>query len=360
MSADVKGTGAAGAEIADWEGQARRRGRRQSAVIVGLGVLLVVVAFGATCMGRYAISLQDVLGVFASQFVDIDATWSAQTERMLLGVRLPRILAAILVGAALALSGATYQGTFMNPLVSPDLLGVSSGACVGASVAILMNLNGLGVQLFALGAGLLSVFITTRIPRLFKIRSNLMLVLSGVIVSGIMSSVQGFCKYMADPYDQLQSIVFWTMGSLSSVHMSDIAIVVVPMVVAGGVLIVLRWQINILSLGEHEAKTLGVSVRRVNAIAIVCSTVLTASAVCLCGTIGWVGLVIPHICRMLVGEDNRYLMPATVLMGGVFMLLVDTLARCISSSEIPLSILTGIIGGPLFLLIMVKRGMKVG
>jgi iron complex transport system permease protein len=184
-----------------------------------------------------------------------------------------------------------------------------------------------------------------------------MLVLSGVIVSGIMTSIQGCCKYLADPYDQLQSIVFWTMGSMSSIHMSDIVIVIVPMVIAGAVLIVLRWRLNVLTLGESEAKSLGVSIVKMNRIAILCSTILTACAVCLCGTIGWIGLVVPHIARMLVGSDNRYLLPASLLAGAAFMVLVDSLARCMTSSEIPLSILTGIIGGPIFIAIMARKGL---
>lgn len=338
--------------------EAYARHKRQRTAIVILGVALIVVAFIGLCIGRYPITLPDAWNILVSRVIPIDQSWTDQTQNMLLGIRLPRVLAAVLVGAALALSGATYQGIFKNPLVSPDLLGVSSGACVGASVGILLHLNGLMIGVLALVMGLVSVAITCKIPSFFKSKNALTLVLAGVIVSGIMTSIQGICKYLADPYDQLQSIVFWTMGSLASVHLADLAIVIIPMVIAFVVLMVLRWRLNIMALGDVEAKSLGVSVRMMKGVSITCSTVLTACAVCLSGTIGWVGLVVPHIGRMLVGDDNRFLLPVTILVGGVFMTIVDTLARCLTTSEVPLSILTGIIGGPLFLFILARRGMR--
>jgi iron complex transport system permease protein len=337
---------------------ALERHRRQRAIIGVLAILLIAAIAVGISVGRYPIDLGDALGIFVSRVFPIEQTWTSQTENMLLGIRLPRILAAVLVGAALAVSGATYQGIFRNPLVSPDLLGVSSGACVGASVAILLHMSGFMTEVFALVMGLVAVGITCRIPSFFRSRNALTLVLAGVIVSGIMTSIQGLCKYLADPYDELQSIVFWTMGSLASVHMSDLALVIVPMLVAFAILLVVRWRLNIMALGDVEAKSLGVPVRAMKGLAIVCSTVLTACAVCLTGKIDWVGLVVPHIGRMLVGDDNRFLIPATLLTGSVFMILVDTVARCMTSSEIPLSILTGIIGGPLFLVILARRGMK--
>jgi len=270
--------------------------------------------------------------------LNLEVTWTEQMASVILDIRLPRLAGAFLVGGALSLSGATYQGLFKNPLVSPDLLGVSSGACVGASLAILLNRTSLEIQLAALVMGLLAVFFTITIPKFFRNPSNLMLVLAGIIVSGFMSAILGIIKYVADLESQLASIVFWTMGSLASVKGQDILLVGPVMLVVALILILIRWRINLLSLGDSEAKSLGVNVPRSRGLAIVCATILTACAVCLCGTIGWVGLIMPHLGRLLVGEDNRYLMPASALLGALFMIIVDTIARNLTGSEIPLSI----------------------
>jgi iron complex transport system permease protein len=274
-------------------------------------------------------------------------------------IRLPRVIGAVLAGAALALSGATYQGVFRNTLVSPDLLGVASGAGVGASIAILLHMPNWSIQVFAFILGIVAVLLTLTLPKLLKNNSTLMLVLSGVIVSGFISSVQGLLKYMADTDTELPSIIYWLMGSLVSVQWKSILPLFPAMVIAMIILMLFRWRINLLAFGEAESRSLGVNVRKMNRITIICSTVLTAGAVCMCGTIGWVGLVIPHLSRLLLGEDNRNILPSSILLGATFLLLVDTIARSISSAEIPLSVLTGMIGLPIFIVVLIRKKVLV-
>lgn len=332
--------------------------RKKKIFICGLGLLLVIAVMISLSLGSFSISESQVVKIFFSKIITVEHTWTDQTQNILLSIRFPRILGAVIVGSALAISGTTYQGIFKNPLISPDLLGVSAGACVGASLGILLHFSVFFIQIMALLIGLCSVALTCIIPKLFHNHSNLMLVLSGVVVSGIMNSIQGFTKYIADTDEELPSIVYWTMGSLASVRMREVCMIVIPFILASSVLIILRWRINLLMLGENEVQTLGVNVKLIKIISILCSTVLTACAVCISGTIGWVGLVIPHVGRILVGQDNRHLLPLSLLLGSLFLTIIDTLARNITVSEVPLSIFTGIIGGPLFIIILAKQGMK--
>lgn len=326
---------------------------------------LIACALLALCTGRYTIRLWDAVLVLFSglrQLLGLSPmpqSWDAMAENVIYTLRLPRVAAAILVGGSLSLSGASYQGVFKNPLVSPDLLGVSTGACVGAAIAILLHLNATGIQLLAFGFGLLTVLLTVSIPRLMRNDSLTMLVLSGVIVSGIMGSIMGVIKYVADPETELASITYWQMGCLAKITNSDVLSVSLPILGAMALLIAIRWQINLLSLGDREAKTLGIRIGLTRNIIILCSTLLTACAVCLCGTIGWVGLVIPHLGRILVGPDNIKSIPVSCVLGSIFMLLIDTVARAATTLEIPLSILTGLIGAPFYLYILVKQRMKM-
>ena len=339
-------------------------------IVLISGVALFVVMMICLGLGRFSVPVFQTfkiivnwivsgIGNLFSSNIGLKQTWSDQMSSVILTVRLPRVLGAALIGAALALSGATYQGVFKNPLVSPDLLGVSNGACVGAAFAILCGLPSLGIQMCALVMGLLTVFITTIIPKFFKNNSSLMLVLSGVIVSGFMSAVLGMATYVADPDDELGDIVYWMMGSLSGVRMRDVLIVAPAMIAALIVLIMLRWRVNLLSLGDKEAKSLGVNVPRVRNLTILCSTVLTACSICLCGTIGWIGLVVPHFSRIIIGQDNRFLMPMSAILGAILMVLVDTVSRNLTGSEIPLSIITGVIGAPLFLFLLVVQHTRI-
>ena len=328
-------------------------------LITLLVVLLVVVFFIALCAGRYSIRVTEVVRILASSVFDVTQTWDDRAYGVIFTLRLPRTIGAVLVGAALSLAGAAYQGVFKNPLVSPDLLGVSSGACVGAAIAILLGMNSLGVQTLAFAVGIGAVALTMLIPRLFRSSSMMMLVLSGVIVRGMMDSVVGIIKYIADPETQLADITYWTLGSLVKVLSSDL-FAIAPVIAAGCLMVLLlSWRINILSLGEQEARALGVHVGFVRGVVILCSTLLTASAVCVCGTIGWVGLVIPHLSRITVGQDNTKSIPVSLLMGAIFMVAIDTLARVLTSLELPLSILTGIIGAPFYFMVLAGQRMSL-
>lgn len=319
-------------------------------------VLLTIVAIG---VGRYAISPPTVVKIFLSKILPIPVTWEGQAESVIFTLRLPRILAALLVGSALSLSGAAYQGVFKNPLVAPDMLGVSAGACVGASIGILLNASGLFIQCGALLGGLLAVLLATSIPKIIKNNSMMTLVLAGVIIRGLMDAILGLLKYVADPDTQLASITHWQLGSLASVVWRDIYTMGPPILLAIVVLMLMRWRINILSLGENEAKSLGLDIRHTRGIIILCATVLTACSVCTSGTIGWIGLVIPHFGRMMVGPDNRKLIPLSAVLGAIFLLLIDTLARVLTSAELPLSVLTGLIGAPFYFYLLLKQRMRL-
>lgn len=307
------------------------------------------------CVGKYPISPGECIRILLGARQGIDV----MDVNMLLGVRLPRTMAAVIVGASLALSGAVYQGIFKNPLVSPDFLGVSAGACVGAAIAILAAFPPGLIQVCAFAGGIVAVFLTLFIPGLMRSDSNIMLVLSGIIVSGAMSSVLGFIKYIADPETQLAAITYWQLGSFAYVDNRAVANVLPLGIIAAGVLLAMSWWINVLSLGEQEAKSLGADVPVLRGICIICSTVLTAGAVCISGTIGWAGLVVPHFGRMMAGSDNRVLLPACCLIGGIFMLLVDTVTRIIGPAEMPVSILTGLIGAPFFAWLLYRQRRNV-
>ncbi len=332
-----------------------RIGGRESLINAAFLVVLLILILACLCVGKYSISPGDCLRILFGRPLGIEQTWSGMDENMLLGVRLPRTMASVIVGASLALSGAVYQGIFKNPLVSPDFLGVSAGACVGAAVAILMALPSGLVQIAAFCGGIIAVFLTVFIPRLMRSDSNIMLVLAGIIVSGAMSSILGFIKYIADPETQLAAITYWQLGSFAYVDNTAVLSVLPLSVIAAVLLLAMSWWINVLSLGEQEARSLGADVRLLRGICIICSTVLTAGAVCISGTIGWVGLVVPHFGRMTVGSDNRALLPACCLIGGIFMLLVDTVTRIIGPAEMPVSILTGLIGAPFFAWLLYRQ-----
>jgi len=333
-------------------------GRKQAPlglILIGCGVVVVVLAVASLCIGRYSVDVQTTLAILTAPFTNADPTWTANDYNVIMNIRLPRVFAAFLVGAALALSGASYQGVFQNPLVSPDILGVSYGACVGAALSILMYLNTWQTQVFAFVGGLITVFITVSIPKFMHRHSNVMMVLSGVIVGGFMSSILGLMKYVADPDTQLAEIVYWQLGSIAKVDFGTLSYTAPVMIAAAVVLVLMRWRLNLISLGEEEARSLGVDLKRERGIIIVAATLLTASAVSVAGTIGWVGLIIPHVTRRIVGSDNKRLIPTVILVAAAFMMLVDLFARNISGYEIPLGILTGLIGAPIFGYILVKQ-----
>ena len=323
-----------------------------------LFLFLCVFALASVCIGRLSSNPVDVYNAIRSK-IGVAPTMSEAMETVLFSIRIPRVLASVMIGAMLSLSGAVYQGVFRNPLVSPDILGVSSGASVGAASAIILGLGIIERQIFAFIGGILAVVLATAIPKLLKNNSNLILVLSGIIVGGFLTSLCAIMKFIAEEQTELSTIVFWQMGSISSIKMTEAA-AISPVFFIGTVLLIgLSWRINILSFGEVEAKTLGMNIKQIRGITIACASLLTASAVSICGTIGWVGLVIPHLARLLVGSDHIKMIPITVLLGAMFMLIIDTIARSLLTVEIPLTILTGIIGAPCYAWLLYRQRANI-
>jgi len=335
------------------------RNTRFKRILIGAVLTLAGLCLLASALGRYSMNPVDTLRVLY-EWVTGAAPVDSAMHTILFEIRIPRILAAVLVGAALSLSGAVYQGVFRNPLVSPDILGVSSGASVGAAIAILLGAGMALIQISAFVVGMAAVGISVTITRFIKNQSNLALVLAGIITSGFMTSLNGVLKYIANPETQLQEIVFWQMGSLAAVNPRQVISVSPLLLICGALMLALSWRINILSFGEDEAKSLGMNVVLYRGITIAGSSMLTASAVSISGTIGWVGLIIPHLGRLLVGADNVKLLPAAALLGAMFMLIVDTISRAATTMEIPLSILTGLIGAPFFTWLLWKQKEGVG
>ena len=330
---------------------------KKSAVTVNLIFLLLLLAavLLAVCIGKYPVAPGESIQIIWKRLFGLPCRLPEMTQNVVIGLRVPRILASVVVGAALSMSGAAYQGIFKNPLVSPELLGVSSGACIGAALAILLSLTTVFIPLFAFVGGIIAVLLTVSIPVMIRNRSNVVMVLSGIIVGSALSSVLGFIKFMADPDTQLASITYWTMGSFSYIKLSEVLTVLAVIILPAIAIVLLSWRIDVISLGEEEARALGVNFRLARGTLIACSTLLTAGSVCIAGTIGWVGLIVPHFGRMLVGPSNRRLIPLCGLIGGLFMLLVDTLTRTIGVEEMPVSILTGLIGAPFYCWLLFRQ-----
>jgi iron complex transport system permease protein len=289
-----------------------------------------------------------IFKILASRVITLQADWPATLESVVIDVRLPRLLAGLLIGAGLSISGASFQGLFRNPLVSPHILGVSAGAGFGAALGILFFGNVLMIQVLSFIFGLFAVFLTYALSRTYRSTPVLMLVLAGIIIGALFSAATSLLKYIADPVNQMPSIVFWLLGSLNNASNNDIA-VVGPIIVTGVVILYLiRWRINLLTMGEEDARALGVNTNQIRTIIIICATFISASAVCISGIIGWVGLVIPHIGRILVGADNKHLLPVSALIGAIYLVAVDLIARTAIETELPIGILTAMIGAPIF------------
>lgn len=314
----------------------------------GLAALLAFMAFGAVMIGPYALSPAETLAALAMQ-------GDRQAEIVVWNIRLPRVAGALLVGAALAAAGASYQALFRNPLVSPDILGVSAGAGLGAVAGIFLSLPVAAIQGTAFAGGMIAVGIVTLVAGLVRHTDRtLTLVLIGVVIGALAGAATSLLKVLADPYDQLPAITFWLLGSLATVSTRDI-LPALPMVALGlAPLAMLRWRINVLSLGDEEARSLGVEAGQTRFLVIAAATLVTASVTALAGVVGWVGLVIPHIARMLVGPGFGQLLPTSILIGAGYLLLVDTLARTMAHAEVPLGILTAVIGAPFFVWLLAR------
>ena len=330
---------------------------RETKEIISIVLLIffpIVLFFASFLLGRYPISPVDVVKtILCPIFPQLEVSQTLTT--IVYEIRLPRIIGALVVGASLAMAGAAFQSIFKNPLVSSDLLGVSNGAGFGAALAILISGANVITQIFAFVFGLISVSFTYVISRTYKAGGILVLVLSGVAISAFFNALISAIKFIADPDDKLPEIVYWLMGSLASITMDKLLMIAVPVIIGAAILLALRWHMNLLAMGDEEAQSLGLNPSRVRFLIIAGCTLLTSAAVSISGIIGWIGLIIPHMARMIVGPDNKILIPASLSLGASFLLLVDNISRAVISIEIPIGILTAIIGVPIFLYLL-KRG----
>ncbi|MEY8352244.1 iron ABC transporter permease [Lachnospiraceae bacterium 54-53] len=324
-----------------------------------IGVLFAICFFGSFLLGRYPVYPDTLIKVLLSGLIPMKAGWPPQVETVVFQVRLPRVLMAALIGAGLSCAGAAYQGIFKNPMVSPDVLGASSGAGFGAALGLFLSFGYEGVSISAFLFGLGAVGMVCLISSRVKYNPVLGLVLSGMMISSLATSAVSFLKLVADPTNTLPIITYWLMGSLASIRQKDVAFAA-PWILAGILPIyLLRWRINVLSLGEEEARSMGINTGRMRFVIVVSATLITSAAVSVSGLIGWVGLVVPHFARMLVGSDYRKLLPASLLMGGSFLLIVDNFARLLATSEIPIGILTAFVGVPFFLYLILRDGNRL-
>ncbi|PZQ18002.1 MAG: iron ABC transporter permease [Ancylobacter novellus] len=320
---------------------------------------LVAIVVAALFTGKFAATPGEVLQVLATKPFGFASGLPSATETAIWQVRLPRVLAGLGVGAALAAAGATYQGLFRNPLVSPDILGVSAGASLGAALGIFLSLNVLVIQTLAFLGGLGAVAAVYAVGAAIRTRDPvLVLVLAGVAVGALLGSALSLIKILADPYNQLPAITYWLLGSLASVTRGDLGSVLPAILVGLAPLVLLRWRMNLLTLGDEEARALGVETRLLRPVLIAAATLMTAAAVSITGVIGWVGLIVPHVARLLVGPDFSKLLPASLILGGGFLVGVDLVARTVATIEVPLGVLTAAIGAPFFLWLLAtaRRG----
>lgn len=335
--------------------QGRRKAARREWVILGsLLALLAALAVLSIGLGRVAIAPDRVVAILVSKVAPVVRDWTSADELIVMNVRLPRILAAMLIGAALAAAGAGYQNLFRNPIVSPDILGVSAGAGFGASLAVMLNAGAFGIQASAFIGGLVAVSLCFAIGQAINRHSLIVLVLVGVVIAAFFQAMISVLKIVADPVDVLPVITFWLLGGLNKITPSDLPVAAAMIGASLVVLHALRWQVNVMSVGEEEARTLGVNVGLTRLMLVLTATLMTAAAVSISGIVGWVGLVVPHMARMLVGPSFERMLPVAIVAGALFVLLVDNFARAASAMELPLGIVTSVIGAPLFILLLLR------
>jgi iron complex transport system permease protein len=326
--------------------------------ILVLVVVVLLIALGALALGRYPVPLDQVCRILVDRLVGLTPTWTESQERVVLLVRLPRVLLDLLVGAGLALTGAALQAVFRNPLVSAQVLGMSSGASLGGALALLLGVGSVllvgGTFVFGLASAVLLYLLT-------RGRSQsgvLVIVLAGVVIGAFFSALVSLITYLADPYSQLPAIVFWLLGSLATATYGKVLTAAVPIALGAAVVLALRWRINVLSLGDEDAAALGLRPERLRWLLLGAVSAIVAGAVAVSGVIGWVGLVIPHLGRMWVGPDHRVLLPVTLLMGAGYLTVIDTVARTLTAGEIPLGVLTAVIGAPVFFVLLRRNGNR--
>lgn len=324
-------------------------------------LLLAALVFASFGFGRYAVAPQDIVRAVWAALTDTPSGLSPAAEIVIWQIRLPRVVAALLVGGALSAAGATYQGLFRNPLVSPDILGVTAGASLGAVLAIYLSLPMFAVQALAFVGGIVAVALVYAIGAAVRAHDpTLVLVLAGVAVGAMLSASVGLIKVIADPYNQLPAITYWLLGSLSAVTRGDVASVLPALLLGVAPLLLLRWRMNLLSIDDEEARALGVNTNSLRAVLVVGATLITAAAVSISGVIGWIGLLTPHVARILVGPNFVRLLPASIMLGGGFLVGIDLIARSAAATEIPLGVLSAGLGAPFFLYLLVTatRGWR--
>ena len=329
--------------------------RRKNMPLWIFALVLPALILLSVAMGRYPVPVREVVRILLSKIFPISQTWTAHMATAVWNIRLPRVLLACLVGAALSAAGTAYQTVFRNPMAAPDILGASSGACFGAALAILLRLPRSGITMLAFLMSLASVGLVYLVGRHTHGSRMVNLLLSGVMVGSLFSAGTSYLKLVADPGDELPEITYWMMGSLSGIRLPDVAFALIPILIGILPLLLLRWRINLLSLSEEEARSMGVYSSRLRWITVLCATILTAASVSVSGLIGWVGLLIPHLGRKLVGSDCRRLLPCSMLLGALFLLLADDVSRNLLATEIPIGILTALIGAPFFLYLMTRK-----
>lgn len=326
--------------------------RSPQVIIAALALLLMVVAVVSLGMGRYDIPFLRVVEILRTPLSEPLVPVTPTESNVVFTVRMPRILLALLAGAGLALSGATLQGVFRNPLVGPQVMGVSAGAAFGGTLAILLSVSRYGLLGSAFAFGLSALVIVYALNGIVARRNILALVLAGVVVSGFFGALVSLVQYMADTEDKLPAMVFWLLGSFATGNWEKLSLMSGPVVIGSLLLLGLRWRINLLSLGDEDARALGVNVEPLRWLVLVLVSCIIAAQVAVSGIIGWVGLVVPHMARMLVGPDHRVMMPASLIIGALYLLIIDTIARTATSTEIPLGILTALIGTPVFAVVL--------
>lgn len=327
-------------------------------------LLLIVLFFTSFLIGRYPLSPVDVA----------ETLWSGMTKALhsvfphisvhevptrhwtlVFQLRIPRILAAMVIGTALSLSGASYQAVFKNPMVSPDILGASSGAAFGAAFGIILGTGYVTISILSFSFGLISVAIAIGVSLYFRHDRTLGLVLAGIMVSSVFSAMLSFLKLVADTDNELPAITYWLMGSLANIDLSSLFIALIPISIGLLPIIVLRWRINAFTMGEEEARSLGINVHLMRLVVIFAATLMTSASICISGMIGFIGLVIPHFARLFMGQNYKHVVWGTILIGSCYLLIVDNISRGLYTTEIPLGILTSFIGAPVFILLMMKR-----
>ena len=325
-----------------------------------LGAVFAAALFGSVLLGRFSVTPKELFRLLRSRLTETEPGWRDGAENVVFQIRLPRVAAAALIGAALAAAGVSYQGMFRNPMVSPDILGAATGAGFGAALAILLGAGYFGISASAFVFGLLAVAVAYAVSYMSRTNQTIALILAGMMVSSLFSAGTSYLKLVADTQQQLPAITYWLMGSLSSIKPRDVLFLVIPVTLGLVPLLILSWRMNLLTLGEEEARSMGVNTRLLRFTVNLCATLLTAASVAVSGMIGWVGLVIPHFCRMLFGYDYRRLIPAAALFGASVLIIVDVIARLATAGEIPLGILTAFVGAPIFLYLILTGGARRG